>query len=76
MLGEGYTDANPYDECVVNKTVKGAISTVLWHVDDLKLSHVDGDVNEDLLRRLSEWYGKETSLSVTRWDIHEYLLRV
>jgi hypothetical protein len=61
---EGFV-ANPYDCCVMNKTVKGKQCTVLWHVDDLKISHVEGGVNEELLAKLNEWYGKETPLTVT-----------
>jgi len=33
--------ANPYDECVVNKIVHGQQFTILWHVDDIKISHAD-----------------------------------
>jgi hypothetical protein len=57
----------------LNKTVKGKQCTVLWHVDDLKISHVEGGVNEELLAKLNHWYGKETPLTVTRGNIHEYL---
>jgi hypothetical protein len=35
----GFT-VNPYDRCVVNKMIKGKQCTIIWHVDDLKLSHV------------------------------------
>jgi Reverse transcriptase (RNA-dependent DNA polymerase) len=35
---------NPYDWCVVNKIINGKQCTVLWHVDDLKISHVEYDV--------------------------------
>jgi hypothetical protein len=35
---------NPYDFCVVNKMVNGKQMTVVWYVDDLKLSHVDPSV--------------------------------
>ena len=35
---------NPYDPCVANKIVDGAQLTVVWHVDDLKVSHVDAGV--------------------------------
>ena len=38
---------NPYDICVANKTVKGKQFTVLWHVDDLKISHVDTPVVDE-----------------------------
>jgi hypothetical protein len=68
----GFT-INPYDECVANKTVNGKQCTVLWHVDDLKISHVDSAVVDDILRMLDERYGKDAPLTVTRGDIHEYL---
>jgi hypothetical protein len=64
---------NPYDSCVMNKMFNGKQCTVLWHVDDLKISHVDGKVNEEVLLGLNARYGKETPLTVTRGDIHEYL---
>ena len=57
LASEGFT-ANPYDSCVMNKTVNDKQCTVLWHVDDLKISHVDGNVNEDVLAGLNRRYGK------------------
>ena len=35
---------NPYDPCMANKIVDGAKITVVWHVGDLKVSHVDAGV--------------------------------
>jgi len=32
---------NEYDHCVANKLIKGKQCTILWHVDDLKILHVD-----------------------------------
>ena len=40
-------EVNPYDICVANRTVNGKQHMVTWHVDDLKLSHVDSKVNDD-----------------------------
>ena len=40
LEGEGFV-LNAYDPCVANKTVNGKQMTVCWHVDDLKVSHVD-----------------------------------
>jgi hypothetical protein len=57
----------------MNKIVNGKQSTVLWHVDDLKISHVEASANEAVLKGLNERYGKETPLTVTRGDLHEYL---
>ena len=34
-------ELNPYDPCVANKIVDGAQLTVVWHVNDLKVSHMD-----------------------------------
>jgi hypothetical protein len=58
---------------VVNKIENGKQCTVLWHVDDLKVSHVEDSVLDGVLACLNERYGKETPLTVTRGDIHDYL---
>ena len=36
----GFT-INPYDPCVANAMINGYQMTVIWHVDDLKVSHKD-----------------------------------
>ena len=33
-------ELNPHDTCVANKTVDGHQCTIVWHVDDLKISHI------------------------------------
>ena len=38
----GFT-VNPYDWCCMNKNINGKQCTILWHVDDLKISHLDPD---------------------------------
>ena len=30
---------NPYDPCVANKMIDGEQMTIIWYVDDLKVSH-------------------------------------
>jgi Reverse transcriptase (RNA-dependent DNA polymerase) len=64
---------NPYDRCVANKIVNGKQCTILWHVDDLKISHVDQQVLEDILDSLNRRFGKEQPLTVTRGAVHDYL---
>ena len=64
---------NRYDRCVANKTIKGKQCTIAWHVDDLKISHVDPDVVTSIIEKLNKEYGKLTPLTVTRGKIHEYL---
>ena len=36
---------HPYDPCVANKIVNDKQMTVIWHVGDLKVSHVDENEN-------------------------------
>jgi hypothetical protein len=64
---------NPYDTCVVNKQIKGSQCTILWHVDDLKISHVDPSVVTEVIKQLEDEFGKEASLTVTRGKKHDYL---
>ena len=34
----GFT-INPYDWCIANNIINGSQCTIMWHVDNLKLSH-------------------------------------
>eukprot|EP00957_Ditylum_brightwellii_P197743 15065216-Ditylum_brightwellii.AAC.1 len=68
----GFT-INPYDWCVANKEINGKQCTIVWHVDDLKISHVDQGVVDDIINKLQDKYGKEAPLTVTRGTIHDYL---
>jgi len=64
---------NPYDRCVANKIIDGKQCTVLWHVDDIKISHVNENIVTSVIKYLSEKYGKEAPLTVTRGKVHHYL---
>lgn len=64
---------NPYDECVANKVIDGMQCTILWHVDDLKISHAQQAVLEGIINDPNGWYGKITLLTMMRGDIHDYL---
>ncbi len=66
---------NPYNACVANKMVNGKQLTILWHVDDLKASHVE----EKVLDEFIEWVRKKyedpgiTKLKPSRGKVHDYL---
>ena len=53
-LQEWGFEINTYDWCVANNIVNGKHMTVVWHVDDLKISHENGDTVDALIRKLSE----------------------
>ena len=63
---------NPHDWCCFNKTIKGKQATVLFHVDDIKISHVKKRIVTKIINGLSERFGKLAELTVQRGAIHEY----
>ena len=63
-------ELNPYDPCVANKMINGKQMTAVWHVDDLKLSHVDKFEVEKLMVYLDSLY---PGISFTRGAKHNYL---
>jgi hypothetical protein len=66
-------EINPYDWCVANKMINGKQCTVLWHVDDLKISHVSAKVNTTVINMINTKFGKEAPITITRGLIHDYL---
>jgi hypothetical protein len=40
---------NPYDPCVANKMIGGKQMTICWHVDDLKISHLNPKVVDKMV---------------------------
>ena len=53
----GFT-INPYNPCVANKMVNEKQLDVTWHVDDLKISHVDSKVVTGLIEYLNQSTGR------------------
>ena len=42
-------------------------------MDDLKISHKNGDTVDALINKLIKQYGKEADLTTHRGKVHEYL---
>ena len=61
---QGY-EVNPCNICVANKTVNGLQHTTVWHVDDLKASHEDSNVNNEFAEWLEATYGDDEIGHVT-----------
>jgi len=64
---------NPYDKCVANKNIEGKQCTIIWHVDNLKISHADKNVVENILKKLNDKFGQESPLTTCRGKVLEYL---
>jgi hypothetical protein len=79
QLAEWGFKINPYDFCVANKTIDGKQCTIVWHVDGLKIYHVDRKVVTTILNLLDGKYGQEivggkrAPLTITRGKVHDYL---
>lgn len=64
---------NPYDPCVANRIQNGKQQTILFHVDDLKSSHVDPKVNDKFAKWLEMKYGEHGKVKIHRGKVHDYL---
>ena len=53
--------------------VNGKQCTITWHVDNLKILHVDPDVVISVIASIDDKFGKLEPLTVTRGKQHEYL---
>jgi hypothetical protein len=66
-------EINPYVWCVVNKIINGSQCTILWHVDDLKISHINPNVVTSVISSLEGIFGVDAPLTKTRRTKHDYL---
>ena len=64
-------ELNPYYPCVANKMINGHQMTVIWHVDDLKLSQK----SELEITKFIVYIGKlnGNKITVNQGDVHDYL---
>ena len=64
-------EVNPYDPCVANRIVNGSQCTVVWHVDDLKISHRDEAVVTYFAQELGR--RNRNKLKIKRGKVFDYL---
>lgn len=53
--------------------IEGTQCTVLWHVDDIKVSHVNPDVVSSIISDFEKEFGKEAPLTIRRGKKHVYI---
>ena len=61
---------NPYDKCIANKIIDGKQCTIVFYVDDNKISHKDPNVVTQVIQEIEAYFGK---LKVNRGNKHDYL---
>ena len=49
---------NPYDLCVANATINEIQCTIVWYVDDNKISHKEEKVNTEVITAVEKRFGK------------------
>jgi len=53
--------------------INGKHCTIIWHVNDLKISHVDSNVMKDIINKLNKKFGQESPLVTSQGKVLEYL---
>ena len=71
-------ELNPYDPCVANNTINGKQLALVWHVNNIKASHVEEEVvtcMEKWLRKTYEHLLKDGSgkMKICREKVHDCL---
>ena len=61
---------NPYDPCIANAQIKGSQCTIVWYVDNNKISHKEQAVVNDIIQPIEAKFGPMTK---TQGDDHEFL---
>jgi hypothetical protein len=69
LIKRGYI-LNPYDSCVANKEIDGSQFTIIWHVDNLNLSHKSNQVLDNEVKYLESIY---ISVVGSKGTEHTYL---
>ena len=53
--------------------VNGEQLTICWHVDNLKSSHIDPNVNDKFLQWIKDTFGQLGEVKMTQGLLHHYL---
>ena len=68
----GFT-INPYDSCIANQVIEGKQCMIVWHVDDLKISHMNEKVVDNMIDQPNAEFGSQNVLMMSSGTSHDYL---
>ena len=71
-LEEQGFEFNPYDPCVANQVKKDKQHTVVFHVNDLKSSHVDSKVSDEFAKWSESKYGEHGKVKTHHGKVYNY----
>ena len=72
-LQEWGFELNLYDWCIINKIINSKQCTILWYVNNVKISYIDDTVIKKIIGKFNQVYRKKPSLTINREKIYNYL---
>jgi len=72
-LGDWDFEMNPYEACCWNMYMDNKQFTIVFHVDDMKLSHINKLFVTNIIRQLEAVSAKLDPMKMTRGKVHQYL---
>ena len=69
LTGLGFK-VNPYDRYMANKIRDGHQCTIVWYVDNVKISHTNNSVVSNIIKYIQEEFG---NITVSRGNSRTYL---
>ena len=71
-------EINQYHPCVANKMMNGSQMTIIFHLDNCKMSHRERKDNYCMIKCIHQGYeiifdNRPGEMSVSRGKVHEYL---
>ena len=72
-LGDWGFEMNPYEPCCWNMYMDNKQFTIVFHVDDMKLSHINKLFVTNIIRQLEAVYAKLDPMKMTRGKVHQNL---
>ena len=63
-------ELNPYDKCAINKIIDAKQYTIVFYIDNKKISHADSNIVTSIINELSKHFGETT---VSRGSKYHYL---
>ena len=72
-LGDWGFEINPYEPCCWNQYTDNNQFTIVFHVNDMKLNHIDKQFVTNTIQKLESVYARLDPMTMTREKLHQYL---
>ena len=70
LVNELGFELSSYNTCVANKIINGKQCTIVWHVDNLNISHVNPEVVTQIISELENRFAQTIPLSISSGLMH------